>query len=390
MQERRLRRKDHSTVGKDEYIWDHIVFGGIFGFNLYKLLPVVAPIAYYHQSFMRLILCMVVTSVIGIALSYKSNRTNLGMMSDVLLGLGSYVVLTIGAYKSGLIKVLLIVSVALTVISLYSIFTNKIKRPDKIKQIIWNRIRRSFLLVRRNAGVACGVALIAVPMAVHFTSNEKIVTKYYDNSGISATESPFEDEYEVAQAYDDRYQLSENIDVIKKIRNNDEFQSLSYEEKCEVVTAVIYNQARYLGLCEINIEFKELRDSTLGQYDHSTKTITINSKQLKDGSLDGGSNEQVLMTACHEARHCYQHLLLECYVNLKPEERNLYAFQIEGVPSWIENMNHYNICDDECTPEEYFDYLNQPLEADANGWARSEVFDYFYYIDKYTGALNEE
>lgn len=97
MQGRRLRRKDRSTVGRDEYIWDHIVFGGIFGFNLYKLLPVIAPIAYYHQSLARLVICMVVASVIGILLSYKYNRTNLGMMADILLGLGSYVVLTIGA-----------------------------------------------------------------------------------------------------------------------------------------------------------------------------------------------------------------------------------------------------------------------------------------------------
>ena len=231
MQERGLGRKDRSTVGRDEYIWDHIVFGGIFGFNLYKLLPVVAPIAYYHQSLARLVICVVVASVIGILLSYKYNRTNLGMMADILLGLGSYVVLTIGVYKPGLIKALLIASVVFTVISLFSIFTSKIKRPDKIKQIILNRIRRSFLLVRRNAGVACGFALIAVPVAVHFTSSEKIVTQYYDIVGIEAPYSPFEDEYEVAQAYDDRYQLSENIDVIKKIRNNDEFQTLTYEEK---------------------------------------------------------------------------------------------------------------------------------------------------------------
>ena len=390
MQERRLRRKDHSTVGRDEYVWDHIVFGGIFGFNLYKLLPVIAPIAYYHQSLTRLVICMVVASVIGIALSYKYNRTNLGMMADIFGGLGSYVVLTIGAYKPCLIKALVIASVAFTAISLYTIFASKVKRPDRIKQIIINRICRSFLLIRRNAGIGFTFALIAVPVAVHFTSSEKIVTKYYDIAGIEEPTSSFDDEYEVAQAYDDRYQLSENIDVIRKIRYNDEFQELTYEEKCEVVTAIIYNQARYLGLCEINIEFKELRDTTLGQYDHSTRTITINSKPLKDGTLEGGSNEEVLRTACHEARHCYQHLLAECYVNLTPEERNLYAFQIEGVPSWIDNMNHYNTCNDDGTATEYFEYTSQPLEVDARSWAKSEVVDYFYYIDKYTSVPDNE
>lgn len=212
MQERRLRRKDDSTVGRTEYIWDHVLFGAIFGFNLYELLPEVAPIAYYHQSLTRLVLCMVVASVVGIALSYKRNRTNLGMMSDVFLGLGSYVVLTIGAYKPVIIKSLMIVSALLTAISLYSLFTNKIKRPDKIKQIILNRIRRGFLLVRRNAGVACGVLLVVVPVSVHFTSIEKIVTKYYDIAGIEAPDSLFENLSQPLEADANGWAGSEGFD----------------------------------------------------------------------------------------------------------------------------------------------------------------------------------
>ena len=78
--------------------------------------------------------------------------------------------------------------------------------------------------------------------------------------------------------------------------------------------------------------------------------------------------------------------MAECYVNLTPEERNLYAFQIEGVPSWIDNMNHYNTCNDDGTATEYFEYTSQPLEVDARSWAKSEVIDYFYYIDKYTSV----
>ena len=49
-------------------------------------------------------------------------------------------------------------------------------------------------------------------------------------------------------------QLSENIDIIKLIRDNDTFQALDYEKKCEVVQAILYCEARYLGLCEVNLQ----------------------------------------------------------------------------------------------------------------------------------------
>lgn len=388
MQDGRLRRKDHSTVRKDEYIWDHIKFGALFGFYLYMLLPLVAPIAYYHHSLLRLIFCMVVASVFGIVLSYKSYRTNLGMMADILSGLGSYVVLTIGVYKPEVVKLLIIVSALMTAIGLYSLFTSKIKRPDKIKQIIWNRIHRGFLLVRRNAGVTCAFALIVIPVSIHFTSNDKILAKYYDVSGIDTTTYSFE--YEVVQAYDDRYRLSENIDVIKKIRTNEEFQSLSYEEKCEVVTALVYCEARYIGLEEVNLEFKELRDSTLGKYNHSTRTITLNSKPLKDGTLPGGSNEEIMRCVFHEARHYYQHLLAESYIAATPEQRNLYAYTSEGVAEWIKNFKNYKSVEDEYDVEEYVAYAGQQIEIDANYWADCEIKTYFYYIDEELQSSNDE
>lgn len=380
--QKKLRRRDKSTVNKWEYVSDHIFLGGIFAYNVYNLLPVVCPIAQAHQSLIRLIICMVLSSFAGIALSYKYNRTNRGMFMDVLLGGGLYVLLTIGVYKATFVKILFIVCALFSVLGIYSIMSQRIKRPDKKKQIILNRIKRSFLVVRRNAGLACGVALVVVPVAVHFTSLGNIAKTDYEINGIEATSTQYADEYEVHEVYDDRYRLSENIDVIKKIRTNEEFQSLSYDEKCEVVRALLYCEARYLGLEEINLEFKELRDTTLGQYDHSTRTITINSKPLKDGSLNGGSNEEVAMTVLHEARHYYQHLLTESYIAATPEQRNLYAYTHEGVSYWLENFNDYKTAEDECSVGEYMAYRSQPIEEDARYWASTELTSYFFYIDE--------
>lgn len=381
-----VRKKDKSTVDKGEYIGDHIFFGVLWGYNLLRWLPLFCPIAYYHQNVVRLIFCMTITGVLGMMLTYKYDRTHGGTIGDICTGLGVYILLTIGIYKYTLVKWLFGVYLVITFIGIFLIFKRKIKNKKFFKQIICRRMYRSFLLVKRNIALACGMALIMIPVAVHFTAKKDIMKTFYEVSGYEMTNSSAPSEYSVIQIYDDRYRLSENIDTIKLIRNNDTFQALDYEKKCEVVQAILYCEARYLGLCKVNLEFKELKDTMLGQYDHQTKTITINSKPLKDGTMHGGTNEDVLRTVVHECRHCYQELLAELYVNASPEQRNLYAFTSEGVSAWIENFEKYDTVNDDSNIIEYLNYSNQALEQDARTWEKIELIDYFYWIDELTGA----
>ena len=85
----------------------------------------------------------------------------------------------------------------------------------KSKQIIRWRMYRCLLLVKRNTALICGIALIVIPAAMHFTSEKDIMNTFYQVLGYETTVSSASSRYSVIEVYDDRYQLSENIDIIK-------------------------------------------------------------------------------------------------------------------------------------------------------------------------------
>ena len=71
----------------------------------------------------------------------------------------------------------------LTVIDVLLIFKPKIENKEAAKQIIRRRIYRSLWLVKKNTALICGIALIMIPTAVHFTSEKDIMNTFYQVSG---------------------------------------------------------------------------------------------------------------------------------------------------------------------------------------------------------------
>ena len=130
------------------------------------------------------------------------------------------------------------------------------------------------------------------------------------------------------------------------------------------------------------------KDSLLGSYEHITKTISINEKTLRDGSIPGGSAEELLITALHECRHCYQHLLGELFQKASPLQRNLYAFSNEDVAEWVTNLGNYKTSDG--TVDGDLEYRLQVVEWDANNYAVKEANVYYLEIDKFLAENTQE
>lgn len=368
MRKQGIKLKDKSTLSNGEYLFDHFLYGLILGsFDIYNILPYFVPIAKYNNSIPRLIICMLLTSMFGIVISYNYNRCDKGFISLVFVGL-----------------------LVMSVLGIIFIISKKIKRKDKIKQIVVLRLLRSIQVVRRNMGIAGAIVVIALPIGLVCFQNDKLNEDYYEKvreeQGVNTednqeTISGSEGELSVCENYGDEYRLEKNIDTIKLIRDNDIFQTLDYEKKCDVLRAVCYCDANYLGLCRINIEFEDIEDDNLlGTYNHETKTITVNAKPIKDGSLRGGTSEELLITVLHECRHCYQYLLSEMYVSVNSEQRNLLAFTGEGIDYWITNLGDYKTGDG--TIEGQIEYYTQPVEIDARTYAETKAQVYYLQIDR--------
>lgn len=376
----RLKLKDRSTEGKFAYIFEHISIGGVWGVALYFGLPLLFPFAYDEQSVVKCILCMLLTSIIGILFTYTNNRTTIGTGIDVLSGMALYIVFTVGPYVPIVTNIIICITVVFSVFGITMVVFNKIKTGYKIKKVIFISVYKGVLIFRRNMGIAAILVIVLIPISLKMTSEKSINDIYYQRIGYKNDVTVFdEDDYKVNCMYGDEYRLKKNIDLIKLIRYDSTWQELDYKKKCKVIKAICYCEARYLGLsCDLKVEFKDdMRDTTNGEYNHTNTTLYINANHLKNSNMEGSKADEILNTCLHECRHCYQHLLSEAYVKLSPEQRNLVAFN--GVDDWIKNMNEYNIPDNSF--EAVIKYYYQPLEEDARQYAEKNVSIYHEEID---------
>lgn len=369
MQDTKLKRRDRSTISKSEYLINHALYSILLACDLYVILPIIVPIAKYNNSISRLLLCMFVANFLGILLDFKYNRCDGVLARDVTIGIASYLLLTLGMYAPAFAKWLLGGTVVLSALGIMLIVVRKIDKKKDIILVIRIKLLQSIRLLQRNAGVAAIIVVMVLPVMV----------RWFPNSNKVAEESQKfqkKSELSVSRAYGDEYRLLENIETIKLIRDNAAFQELDFDKKCEVLKACIYCEARYLGLCEINIEFNDdMEENVRGSYNHATKTISINAGFIRDG----GTAYELLHTCLHECRHCYQHLLVDLYREIEPSQRNLLAFTEDGVGEWVKNMANYQQNDGTTTGE--IAYQMQAIELDAENYALENVLSFYLTID---------
>lgn len=374
MQSAKLKRRDRSTISKREYLFNHALYSTLLAYDLYTvLLPMIVPISEYTNSIPKLILCMLSANGLGILLDFEYNRCDEGLTRDIIIGVALYILCTLGMYAPVFIKWLFGGIVVLSALGILLIVVRKIDRKKDIDIMLVGRIKllQIIRLLQRNFELAAIAVIFAIPVMVRCYPSNRVSEDFnmfqeQENRGLS-----------VSRAYGDEYRLSANIDTIKLIRDDSVFQALDFDRKCEVLKACIYCEARYLGLCEINIEFNDdMEEKVLGSYNHATNTISINARFIRNG----GTAYELLHVCLHECRHCYQHMLADLYSDVEPSQRNLLAFTGEGVGEWVKNIENYR--QDDGTAQGLIAYQTQPLERDAENYARDNVRSFYLTIDE--------
>lgn len=366
--------RDKSTLSKLEYISYHLFFGGIIPYELmYNLLPRLTLVAHVNRSYFKIIICLLAASVFGFMVSYKNNRTRKEVLADCSLGVGLYLIWMFGKYTPNFIRWTLRIAIIITgmgmALIVYSYMTKKKNRKDLLLKYCFKSVK----WIRRNVVITCTIITIAVPSILHFSERHEI----------TGTSKP--NILKLYQVYGEQYSLTKNINQIKLIRYNDTFQSLTYDQKCKVVKAVLYSEGNYLGLDKFQIKFEDLKDNTLGIFHPKTNCIIINAKQLRKGSMTGGDAKSVLNTCLHECRHYFQYLMMDIYERSTPKQRNMMVLKNTPIVDWIKNEKDYHKGDGDA--HEYDKYVKQPIEKDAREYANSQIKVYYKIIDSliYTG-----
>ena len=370
---KKLNLKDRSTDTKVEYIADHILWSVVFGAVAYFSFPAVIPLLLYERSVVKVVVSMVLASLIGLGISFSYNRKTSGTVFDTLIGMSTYIFLTIGLYLKPFLACLLVITAALILAGVLGIWRRKIANREDRKRILCGRLLKCCWIARACLGTASAVILIGVLVIQYFGGDETSINVAYEDklSWVVADQCDLnnEDRLTVKETYGDDCGLDANMDTIKLIRDRAVFASLIYSKKCEVLEAIIRCEAYYLGLPEIKVEFEKLDDEIAGQSDYTTNTITINEKVVKKGKT-----EKLLETCCHESRHIFQGMMCSIYRQISPEQRNLQAFTKDDVGGWVLNYENYI--------EDGIHYELQPLEADAREYAYSRVLEYYTDIDE--------
>ena len=369
-----LNLRDRSTDTKSEYIVDHILWSVLFGTVAYFSFPMYVPLLIYERSVAKVVISMALTGLVGFAVSFSYNRKTSGTVLDTLIGLGTYILLTLGLYLKPFLACLLVITAILILAGVFAIWCRKIGNQVDRKRIICGRLLKCCWVARACLGAASAVILIGVLVIQYFGGDETSINAAYEDklSWVVADQYNLdnEDRLTVKETYGDDCGLEANIDTIKLIRDRDVFATLTYSKKCEVLKAIIRCEAHQLGLPEIKIEFGKLDDETAGQSDCTTNTITINENAVKKGKA-----EKLLETCCHESRHIFQGMMCSIYRQISPEQRNLQAFTKDDVGGWVLNYENY-------IEDSSIYYELQPLEADAREYAYSRVLEYYTDIDE--------
>lgn len=149
------------------------------------------------------------------------------------------------------------------------------------------------------------------------------------------------------------------------------WQTLSRQEKLEVLQAVADLEAGYLGLPHtLTVCGAELGQTVAGCYRDSDHEIHVNLSLL-----DHGTSLRLVQTVCHETYHAYQRRLCDAWRTAAPEYQNMLCFA--GASQFAENFANY------IDGEENFEaYEQQTCEETAREYALSAVRDYEMYLSR--------
>ena len=160
---------------------------------------------------------------------------------------------------------------------------------------------------------------------------------------------------------------------------SEKWGTYSIQEKLDILQVICdYECKNNLG-CESPevVAGHPERDTIYGSYSSKTKTITISVEHLANDPA-----EDVLDTLLHEARHAYQHAIVNAFnaieENLSEEAKALSCFRtIEDYRDNFENYISGN--------EDYFSYYDQDVESDSRSWAEWRIMsEYYYYVHPLT------
>lgn len=348
-----------NTMGQLEYVWENVYWSFLI-FLLYRNLLFLPLFAFdYRQSSLLLVSSVIFGVSVGVLLTHKHRRNHVSLVCNVILSYGIYYTVSLWfidrdiLFNFAIPAALLVVGYFLLVIITYIV--------ERIRSNLDVSISRCLLSCLLNCRTLIACVLLS---SIIFTAARPLL-------GFPVME--FQEEIVFLNTSDSSTEgetISKNMDVILLLQE-DEWSHLDANVRLNVMKTIADIEANYLGIPELSVCTEVLEEHTMGHYNDSSKTITLNLCYLANADA-----HTMLTTICHECYHAYQHRLVELYNELDSEDRGLLLFY-EASQYRDEFANYVDGSDN------YYAYSRQWCEADSEKYAEDAVIDYYYRIEQH-------
>lgn len=346
--------KDHSTMTIFEFLisvaWKYAI-----GFIWYKnlLLRVLPHRDVYDSLQLLLVMMMISAGFFTIVMNRRKNGWT--ATACFVLPFGIYTILTYSTTSTLFIRVVLVISILLSLAYSFFLLTRKIKHKGKNARRKVLRIRLSRCLYSISCIMAVAMLTLMVGIGWNGYFGTGLVTSSVEAEGLQ-------------QDVEDEDIMEANMDAVLKLQPA-VWENLNTHERIDVLQSVCNVETHYLGLNDpVTVQGDNLSPYTLGAYSDTQRLIRINLNHIENDPV-----EDVLSTILHEIHHSYEHRLADVFDNISPEYRDLRLFK---------DVTHYSReVDDYINPrDDYYRYMTQRLEIDSETYAELGVQEYYARI----------
>lgn len=340
-------------MSKKNYILAHIILIALLTilYNHFMLRPISGMSYTQSMHFYMLIAC--VLTVLGILSTWEHARTGLNVFANIALPIVIYTLISCSQTAPVLTRVHLFLTVLVYELDAFKSTLRELacRRRKKLRAHSPTRITPT----ARVAGYC---------LLVGFFIGGTFVLGKYTFFPPAPTEST---------ANKEGINIADSLDVLTPLVHEDLWDSMSANEKLNVIQSVASLEVEHLGLpFDLAVTFSDLPGYTVGFYNHSNHLITIDCEKA-------GPAEEVLDALCHECFHAYQSCLCDAY-NESLDEQYKGLLGIRRIATYTQEFQNYSDGDNGEDDESFMAYYNQLIEHDAREYAEMTSGDYLSAI----------
>lgn len=295
---------------------------------------------------------LVLLTLWGVKMTYKKRRNYFSVFVNCVFPNGVYMLISYMEYFTTAYKVIVLVTCAIVAVFGLMLLLTITKPNASFKKRFQNKCKLFVRGSRNIMAVGMSVMIVCIGLNVMF------------GNPLYKLDTPYRTIYSTKP-----FALNDKKESFSKLKPEIWDDSLSFEEKQEIIDDVVATEVASLGITRpVRVGYSVLDENTLGSYNSNIRQILIDIDFFKTAS-----SKEALEVVIHEVYHAYEHdqVIALRYV---PES-------YRGLALFNDTVKYADEFDDYTSGEEdYWAYASQRVEADADEYAVKAAAEYLEYI----------